>query len=195
MSNAPTAERYRQHGLWPRWRLRLTILGLFVLLFLSWHWGSSTMAQWSYPAGALVTATGVLLRVWAAGWLHKSQVLTTGGPYAHTRNPLYLGTAVLALGHGLMSAVGLASLVVPVLCLIIYRTAMRDEEAYLAHRYGDSFEKYRAQVPLWMPRTRPYLATATGRFSWQQVKRNREYEAAVVNALMIAVYGWLHQAR
>jgi len=175
--------------------VRLTTFGLLILPFISWLWGNSAMAQWSYPAGAIVTVMGVLLRLWAAGWLRKNQAMIIGGPYAHTRNPLYLGTGVLALGHGLMSAVALAPLLFTVLCFVIYYAAMRDEETYLAQQYGNDFETYRAQVPLWLPRLRSYAAmNEDSGFSWQQVKRNREYEAAIINVVLIAIYAWLHQA-
>jgi protein-S-isoprenylcysteine O-methyltransferase Ste14 len=197
MSTQPAAQAYVRRSFWSRWRLRLTTLGLLALPFIRWQWGSPGMAQWSYPVGALVTVIGVLLRLWAAGWLRKNQAMITGGPYAHTRNPLYLGTGVLALGHGLMSAVPLAPLLFTALCFAIYHPAMREEEAYLAQQYGDDFETYRAGVPLWLPRLRPYAAAINQEsgFSWQQVRRNREYEAAIINAVLIAVYGWLHQAK
>ena len=50
--------------------------------------------------GLSVALIGVLLRAWACGHLRKSSELDVSGPYAHTRNPLYLGTFIIALGFG-----------------------------------------------------------------------------------------------
>ena len=48
--------------------------------------------------GGLVAVLGVMLRGWAAGFIRKDRELTTSGPYAHTRNPLYLGSFLIGLG-------------------------------------------------------------------------------------------------
>jgi len=75
-----------------RWRVRLGYpLAVAVLFF-------ARPQPRSILYGGLVGLVGLALRAWAAGYLHKQEVLTVTGPYAYTRNPLYLGSAVLALG-------------------------------------------------------------------------------------------------
>ena len=78
-----------------RWRVRLGYpLAIVVLLF-------ARPTPRSILYGALVGVVGLWLRAFAAGYLHKQEVLTVTGPYAYTRNPLYLGSAILALGAGI----------------------------------------------------------------------------------------------
>src|SRR6267143_2056567 len=78
-----------------RWRVRLGYpLAIAVLWF-------SQPTPRSILPGALVGFAGLLVRAYAAGYLHKQEVLTVTGPYAYTRNPLYLGSAVLAVGAGI----------------------------------------------------------------------------------------------
>src|SRR5260370_42418730 len=78
-----------------RWRVRLGYpLAIAVLYF-------SRPTPRSILLGALTGLVGLLVRAYAAGYLHKQEVLTVTGPYAYTRNPLYLGSAILALGAGI----------------------------------------------------------------------------------------------
>jgi len=78
-----------------RWRVRLGYpLAIAVL------WFSQPTPGWIL-LGALIGIAGLLVRAYAAGYLHKQEILSVTGPYAYTRNPLYLGSAVLALGAGI----------------------------------------------------------------------------------------------
>jgi len=195
--------RYRPCGLWPRWRLRLTTLAMLALPILSWRFGSEAMARWSFATGVLLTCLGLGLRLWAAGWLRKHEMLMIDGPYALTRHPLYLGTGCITLGQSLMSALPAAPLLLPALWLALYRPAMREEEAFLARVYGEEYAGYQARVPFLIP-WRFSSASLSGestqdgvarRFSWRQAWRNREYEAVLTNAVVIAAYGCLSLAR
>lgn len=189
----------------PRWRLRLTGLGGLLLLGASWRWGQAEMAQWSFPLGAVITSGGLLLRMWASGWLFKNKVLTTTGPYALTRNPLYLGTGLITLGQSFMSAVLPAPILFPALWLALYWPTMREEENYLAGRHGAAYEDYRRRVPLLLPRLWPRhdetevpasndVADGEGqRFSWRRMLHY--HKGFIANALMIVVYGVLHATR
>ncbi len=75
-------------------RLRVPIGFLLAAAFA--YWSSPTV--WSIEWGAPISIAGLLLRGWAAGHLAKNQSLAVSGPYAFTRNPLYLGTLLVALG-------------------------------------------------------------------------------------------------
>ncbi len=97
-----------------RWRVRLGYPLAIVVLALAHPTPQSILY------GALVGAIGLFIRAMAAGHLHKQQVLTVTGPYAYTRNPLYLGSAILAAGvavaiHSWISAVTPPRLFRPVL--------------------------------------------------------------------------------
>lgn len=107
-------------------------------------------------AGAVFALLGALVRAWASGTIRKNVVLTTTGPYAYTRNPLYVGT--LLVGLGVTTAAGSVVLVVMFLVFfaVVYVRTMRAEERNLEARFGDVFREYAAAVPLFVPRLRPY---------------------------------------
>lgn len=193
--------RYEQRGFWPRWRMRLTLLSMIGLLVASWIWGRRDVATWFYIPGVLFTATGIAVRLWAAGWLRKHESLMTMGPYALIRHPLYLGTFLIFIGHGFMSCLVPGLLIVGVAWMLLYWPAVREEEEFLIAKYGDEYLEYQANVPALIPRlarfscgerndNEPRFSFAD--FSWRQVLRNREYEGTLVNSLMILLYAWLN---
>jgi len=170
-----------------RWRVPLAFLLLPVLFILAQPRPLLLLA-----GGALALA-GLLLRVWAAGHLDKNQSLATGGPYAYTRNPLYLGSALMGLGGALGSASWIMGLVFAVLFGLVYWPVMEREAQFLRRRFGEAYETYARQVPLFFPRlTRPAVARAP--FEWRLYLQNREYEAAggyVVIMFFLALKMWL----
>lgn len=128
--------------------------------------------------GAAVALGGLGIRAYAAGYLQKNRRLATSGPYAYTRNPLYLGS--LLIGTGLAIAGGLWWLALLFVCffVFVYGPVMRREEAGLREIYGAKYETYAAAVPLFLPYRKPAAATGE-KFQWQRYRRNREYEAAL----------------
>jgi protein-S-isoprenylcysteine O-methyltransferase Ste14 len=166
-----------------RWRVRLGYpLALAVLWF----------ARPTVPCillGALVGAIGLCLRAYAAGYLHKQEVLTVTGPYAYTRNPLYLGSAMMALGAGIAARSWVSISILIIYFAIFYSMVMRREERDLHSRHGASFEEYARAVPLFVPRlTAANLpGNSAGSFSLAQYKKNHEWQAAVGFLLLLAV--------
>ncbi len=149
-----------------RWRVRLGYpLAIAVLYF-------SRPTPRSILLGALVGVIGLWVRAYAAGYLHKQEVLTVTGPYAYTRNPLYLGSAILARISALIPIAYFA---------VFYSIVMRQEANELRLRHGASFEEYACAVPLIIPRlTAAKLAgVSAGSFSFTQYKKNQEWQAAV----------------
>ncbi len=128
--------------------------------------------------GAPVALCGLGIRAYAAGYLEKNRSLAISGPYAYTRNPLYLGS--LLLGTGLVIAGGLWWLAVIFACffIFVYWPVMKREEAGLREQYGANFDAYAAAVPLFIPYRKPAKAPE-GKFQWQRYRKNREYEAAL----------------
>ena len=145
----------------------------------------------------LLVAPGVGLRAYAAGYVRKNRELTRTGPYAYTRNPLYLGSILIALGFGLAAG----SLVVfgslALLFVAIYLPTIRSEEVYLREHFAD-FEEYAAKVPRLLPRLTPaefpaHENASGGRFSSSQWRHHREYNAlmgagAIYLALAIRLF-------
>jgi protein-S-isoprenylcysteine O-methyltransferase Ste14 len=137
----------------------------------------------SILGGAILATIGLFIRGAAAGHLRKDQELATTGPYARTRNPLYLGSAFLAAGFALAGRSWLAGALVAAYFVIFYPAVIRNEEEDLRARFGSAFSQYAARVPLFFPfwfgakyeagggRNRPE------NFSWVQYQHNREYRA------------------
>ena len=166
-----------------RWRVRLGYpLAAAVL-------GFAHPSPRSMLAGALVGALGLLIRAYAAGYLHKQEVLTVTGPYAYTRNPLYLGSVALALGAAIATRSWISASLLLLYFSIFYSMVMRREEKELRLKHGAAFEEYAQEVPLFLPRLRParLAAGSHGTFSFAQYKKNHEWQAAVGFLLLFSV--------
>lgn len=158
-----------------RWRVRIGYLLAVVVLWLS------RPEPRSIVLGAGVGIVGLWIRAYAAGFLHKQEILTVTGPYARTRNPLYFGSSILALGAGLaMNSLWSAALLL-VYFVLVYSFVMRREEVELRARHSAAFDAYASAVPLFFPRLAASgeTKTAPGAFSWAQYRKNHEYEAVV----------------
>src|SRR5215813_5370472 len=105
-----------------RWRVRLGYLLAIVVLFFARPHPTSILI------GAAAGAIGLWLRGYAAGYLKKQEVLTTTGPYAHTRNPLYLGSAILAAGAAWAMHSWISAAVLGAYFAVVYYVVMRREE-------------------------------------------------------------------
>jgi protein-S-isoprenylcysteine O-methyltransferase Ste14 len=165
-----------------RWRVRLGYpLAIAVLWF-------ARPTPRTVLCGALVGLIGLWIRAYAAGYLHKQEVLTVAGPYAYTRNPLYLGSAVLALGAGIATRSWVSLAILCTYFTLFYSIVMRREENELRPRHGASFEEYVRAVPLFLPRLTPAKlpGNSAGAFSFAQYKKNHEWQAAVGFLLLLA---------
>jgi protein-S-isoprenylcysteine O-methyltransferase Ste14 len=129
-------------------------------------------------AGMAIAAVGEAIRVWASGHIEKTLRLATGGPYAHSRNPLYVGSALLALGVAVASASLLVVAAVVVYFAVFYPAVIREEAAFLAARFPEEYAAWAREVPVFLPRLAPGGPRAT-RFEWSRVRANREWRAAV----------------
>jgi len=152
-----------------RWRVPLGFLfGAAYLVF------SRPTTQLLVVGGA-VAAAGVALRAYAAGHLAKNQTLAMSGPYAWTRNPLYLGSAWMGAGFSLAGGRWPLALACAVLFAAIYGPVIRREEEYLRREFGEVYDHYAQSVPLFLPRFR--RPADSEKFQWKQYRKNREYEA------------------
>ena len=131
--------------------------------------------------GASVSILGLALRAWAAGHIRKNAQLATSGPYAFTRNPLYLGSFLLGLGFTIASGRIVLGLLFAALFLGIYLPVMRVEATTMAQLFGSQYDAYRQSVPLFFPRITPFRESGTvaNRFDGTLYMRYREYRAAL----------------
>jgi protein-S-isoprenylcysteine O-methyltransferase Ste14 len=168
--------KLRRGGTWiQRWRVPIGFLSaaFFVLL--------ARPRPATLIAGGIVSLLGLLLRAWSSGHIRKNDALATSGPYAHTRNPLYLGSFILGLGFTIASGRWVLVLLFAALFLGIYLPVMRVEAATLTKLFGESFQRYASEVPLFFPRPLPYRdqSASRRRFDATLYLRYREYQATL----------------
>lgn len=168
-------------------RLRVTLGFLIVPLLLI-----AAQPTWvSLASCFMVSIIGLGIRAWASGYLKKNQELTITGPYAFTRNPLYLGTFIMALGVALSTRSLWFIAVFLGMYLLIYIPVMLAEAETLSKLFPGEYASYRSRVPMFLPRLTPLKMTGSqsmGGFSIQQYKKHREYRAAFGVAV---IYGLL----
>ncbi len=158
-----------------RWRVRIGYLLAVVVL-----WFSRPVPR-SILIGACVGLIGLAIRAYAAGFLHKQEVLTTTGPYARTRNPLYFGSSILTLGAAIAMNSWLSAALLLIYFALVYTLVMRREELELRRHHGPAFDAYARSVPLFFPRLSipKSPSAAVGGFSWSQYRRNHEHQATL----------------
>ena len=138
--------------------------------------------------GLPVALIGLLIRAWAAGHIIKGERLTTSGPYAHTRNPLYFGSFLIAAGFALAAHWSLL-LVVIALFVFIYGPTIEQERSEISARFPADYAPYEANVPAFAPRLTPWTGQTGGdSFSFSRYVRQREWQAGIAYA---AASAWL----
>lgn len=143
---------------WPPMLLGIAILAGFVLRhFLPWTFANSFVVQ---TIGVLFIGSALTLDVWASLTFRKAQTtimphrgteaLVTGGPFAHSRNPIYLGNLLILVGLGLLAgSIWHIALVIP-LALAIHQLAVIREEMHLATKFPDHWKEYQSKVRRWI---------------------------------------------
>jgi protein-S-isoprenylcysteine O-methyltransferase Ste14 len=144
--------------------------------------------------GLPLVVFGEILRIWASGHIEKTKSLATGGPYSHSRNPLYVGNLLLGLGLAVASASPWVALWAVLYLLAFYPSVMREEEAFLARKFPGEYPEWARAVPLFWPRLRPGGPRGS-RFEWSRVRANREWRTAVALPLLAALLAALPYAR
>ena len=165
-----------------RWRVRL---GYPLALLVLWFARPTLRSIWlAIPVGIL----GLLVRALAAGHLHKQEVLTVTGPYACTRNPLYFGSAILTLATAIATRSWISAAILCGYFALFYAVVMQREEEELRQLHGPAFEEYVKSVPLFFPRLTPAKMSpeSQGSFSFEQYKKNHEFQAAIGFVLLLA---------
>ncbi len=171
-------------------RIRVPLGFAFAVLYL---WLARPTPLFIALSLALVIP-GIWLRAYASGYVKKNTELTMTGPYARTRNPLYLGSMLIAFGFALASRSIWIAVALVVLFAIIYAPVIRSEEAFLRSRFP-GFDAYAARVPRLLPRltAAPADDRESGSFSPDLYKKHREYNAligavAIYAALVLRIY-------
>jgi protein-S-isoprenylcysteine O-methyltransferase Ste14 len=131
--------------------------------------------------GGAVAVMGLGLRAWATGYLRKNEALATDGPYAYTRNPLYLGSFLIGLGFTIGGGRLVLGLIFAALFLGIYVPVMRVESTTLEKLFGQSYQRYAQTVPMFIPRLSRYRdqPSRKAEFDAALYRRYREYRAVL----------------
>lgn len=128
---------------------------------------------------------GLILRGFASGHVQKDKQLTTSGPYAYTRNPLYLGSLLLAAGFAIAARSWWVVAIMFLTLLLIYVPVVAGEERYLRNAFPE-YEDYARHVPRLFPRLSRY-GKVRGEYSAQRYWKHREYEASIGCLVMLAI--------
>lgn len=162
-------------------RIRVPLGFLFAAFFL-WL---ARPEWWSLAVGSLVALAGVWVRAVASGHVKKNEELATSGPYAYTRNPLYFGSIVIALGFALAALRWEIALALVAMFAAIYIPVIRGEEQFLTAQFA-GYAEYCARVPRLLPR---WNAGPEGRFGFSRelYLKHREYNALLGTCAVIAV--------
>jgi len=169
-------------------RIRVPLGFIFAGVFL---WLARPTWQ-TMLASLLLVAPGVWLRAYAAGYVRKNAELTRTGPYGYTRNPLYLGSMMIAFGFAAAAGSWVILVTLAVLFAVIYLPTIRSEEAYLREHFA-GFDEYAWRVPRLLPRLTAAAFPAEenasgGKFSWEQWRHHREYNALMgAGAIYVAL--------
>src|SRR5688572_1489763 len=153
-------------------RVRIPLGFLFAIVFLVF--ARPTMLTIAIGGG--IALIGLVIRGWASGHIRKAKVLAVTGPYAYTRNPLYVGSFILGVGFTIAAGVWWLALVFAALFIGIYWPVMRVETEDMRRIFGDGFDEYEQHVPVFIPRLTAWKNTG-GKFDFQLYLQYREYRA------------------
>jgi protein-S-isoprenylcysteine O-methyltransferase Ste14 len=179
-----------------RWRSFTPIPLLIAAVPLLWRSRGGGGAAWTATGIALCVA-GEALRAWVLGQVPDgtsgqnerliATELNTSGPYARTRNPLYLGNFLITLGVCVAAHDLTLLLLVALLFAVQYRAIVAAEEGFLRERFGARFDEYRRAVPRFWPRVSDASAAETRAWSWRRALRKEHNPFAAWAILLVAL--------
>ncbi len=163
-------------------RIRVPLGFIFAVVFLIFARPTAV----TLAVGTLVAVIGLGVRAWASGHIRKAKELAISGPYAYTRNPLYLGSFLMGVGFTVAGGVWWLALLFSGLFLGIYLPVMRVEMDDIRRIFDGEFDEYARNVPMLIPRFTVWKRTGT-KFDFQLYLQYREYRAALGVFLAIGV--------
>lgn len=146
----------KQRMLWTR--LLIAALAAYMLTSAPPTWLAVYLADVSELIGFILLSVAGLGRLWCLLFIggKKNAQLITHGPYSVVRNPLYVFSFLGLIGFGLAIKNPALALLLGMLFAVLYPAVANREEAHLRHLYGESFDRYCASTPRWIPRLRLY---------------------------------------
>ena len=160
-------------------RIRVPLGFAFAVLYL-WL----ARPTWRFLGiGSVLILAGLVIRALASGHVRKNEALATTGPYAYTRNPLYLGSLLIGIGFALAARSWWVGCVLVVMFLAIYIPVIRGEEKFLREKFPE-FEEYARRVPRMLPRLTAAQSEESGGFSIDLYRKHREWNALLGSVLL-----------
>ncbi len=135
--------------------------------------------------GMPIGIAGLLIRLWASGYIRKNKELSMDGPYSYTRNPLYVGSFFIGLGVSIMGSCIIFIVLFLTGFYFVYASVIRDEEKGLIELFGGSFLDYKSKVPAFFPRVKPVRLSKD--FDLRLVVKHEEYNAWLGFAAMVVL--------
>lgn len=168
--NQPTPSERRQEWVFSNRRGLVLCFALAAMAGLgvedsSWLTGSGHWVWFQISAIALILY-GESYRMWATWHIggRKNQTIVETGPYAYSRNPLYVGSLFCVVGIGVMAA-SVVAMVAGIAALVwVYGATVRHEERYLLKTHGDVYREYMSRVPRFFPSRGMNAAERISRF-------------------------------
>ena len=164
-------------------RLRVPLGFVTAILFLVF----SNPSWQTIAIGAPLALCGIAMRAWASGHLRKNAELAVSGPYAYTRNPLYFGSFILALGVSICGGSWWLAILLHGFFLAVYLPVMQAEAAHMHVLFPDDFAEYEHNVPLFLPRLTAWRKGAAARFDQSLYLKYREYRALIGLVVMVGI--------
>ena len=164
-------------------RIRVPLGFVFAVLYF-WL----ARPTWRFLAlGTVLIVPGLLIRALASGHVRKNESLATSGPYAYTRNPLYLGSLLIGVGFAVAARSWWVGVALVVMFFAIYLPVIRAEEKFLREKFPE-FEEYARGVPRMLPRIIPASTSEDGgKFSIDLYLKHREWNALLGAIAMMAI--------
>jgi protein-S-isoprenylcysteine O-methyltransferase Ste14 len=165
------------------------LLGILYLIF-------ARPTPLGLAVGGAIALLGVFVRAWASGHIIKNEKLATTGPYAHTRNPLYFGSFLIAAGFAVAAHWSLLLLVLGFFVLV-YAPTMERERRNIRERFPEAYDEYSKNVPGFVPRPTPWRASPAtetagedGGFSGALYLKHGEWKAGLTYVLVMVWLFW-----
>lgn len=166
-------------------KLRLWVVYPFAALYFFFIYKFGITFNW----GIGVILLGLLIRFWASGYIRKIRILTTNGPYAYIRNPLYTGNFLLGLGFCVFVNNIFLPLIYVVLFMIFYTKTVEKEEEKLAELFKEEYLAYKKAVPAFFPEIKSYELKKQISYSLKQVHYNGEFIRILVTGILLCAVG------
>ncbi len=167
-------------------RLRFAVLYPFAIYIAFFTSPTDESLRW----GAAFMVLGSLIRLWSNGYAIKMDRLTTSGPYAFVRNPLYCGTAIIVFGVIVLVNLAWPGVIVLVGWGLAYRRTVSQEEVMLADKFGKDYLDYKSKVPAFWPALQPFTSGEKWPFSWQRLWDSREHKVFLWLIIAIVAFNW-----